>query len=381
MTYPDSNEVKKSNWTFVRNVCLKAAALFLLINLLFALAYPLPTLGKVSLYNTIFPGRLRLPYGENPQRAYNLSLYNLEAMFASHTLDGKPKPADEFRVIFIGDSSTWGYLLKADQTLASVINAQHAQLKDSRVIRAYNLGYPVMSLTKDLLILSYALRYQPDLIVWPVTLESFPLDKQLFPELIQNNPTAVKELIQRFNLNIEEDDVRWVEPNFLNRTIIAARRNLADLFRLQLFGFLWAATSIDQDIPENYVPRQEDLAADQSFHNLTPDQIKPNDLALDVLSAAYEMAGDIPILIVNEPIFISHGENSDIRYNFYYPHWAYDSYRQILSRISQETGWKYLDFWDAIPAEEFTNSAVHMSPKGTAQFAMRLLQAIQELAN
>ncbi len=55
-------------------------------------------------------------------------------------------------------------------------------------MRAYNLGYPVMSLTKDLLILDYAQRYQPDLIIWAVTLESFPYDKQLFPPLLQNNP-------------------------------------------------------------------------------------------------------------------------------------------------------------------------------------------------
>jgi len=43
--------------------------------------------------------------------------------------------------------------------------------------RVYNLGYPTMSLTKDLLILSRALHYQPDLIIWLVTLESFPASK------------------------------------------------------------------------------------------------------------------------------------------------------------------------------------------------------------
>ena len=187
--------------------CSKHLLLFILANLFFALLYPLPALGRISLYNRLLPGRLRLPYGDNPSKAYNLSLYNLEAMFASHELIRRPKPPDEFRVILIGDSSTWGFLLPAGQTLAAYLNAgadlsgsgtsgsnNPKGLTGGKQVRFYNLGYPVMSLTKDLLILSYALRYQPDLIVWLVTLESFPYDKQLFPPLLQNNPHPLAPL-------------------------------------------------------------------------------------------------------------------------------------------------------------------------------------------
>ena len=85
---------------------------------LIAWLYPLPTLGRLSLYNRLLPGRLRLPYGDEPSKAYNLSLYNLEAMFSSHQI-GAAKPPDEYRVILIGDSSTWGFLLPADQTTIS----------------------------------------------------------------------------------------------------------------------------------------------------------------------------------------------------------------------------------------------------------------------
>ena len=67
--------------------------------------------GKLSLYNRLWPGRIRLPFGENAQEAYNLSLYDLEAMFASHEINAGDKPENEFRVILIGDSATWGTLL------------------------------------------------------------------------------------------------------------------------------------------------------------------------------------------------------------------------------------------------------------------------------
>src|SRR5689334_3325310 len=147
----------------VRNVLLKALLLFIVANLGFAWLKPLPLLGKISAYNAIFPGRERLPYGENPERAYNLSLFQLDAMFAAHEV-AQPKPANEYRVLLIGDSSVWGLLLKPNETLAAQINAAHYTTPDGRAVRAYNLGYPILSLTKDLLILSRAQHYQPDLI-------------------------------------------------------------------------------------------------------------------------------------------------------------------------------------------------------------------------
>jgi hypothetical protein len=99
-------------------------------------------------------------------------------------------------VLLIGDSSTWGFLLPPGQTLAAHLNAAGLRHPDGRKVRVYNLGYPVMSLAKDLLILSRAAnRYEPDLIVWPLTLESFPYDKQLFPPCSSATRTG-QELIQ-----------------------------------------------------------------------------------------------------------------------------------------------------------------------------------------
>ncbi len=364
----------------LRNVLLKALALFVIANLLFAAWYPLTGLGRVSAYNHFFPGRKRLPYGENPEQAYNLSLFNLEAMYASHELSAGPKPADEYRVILIGDSSTWGFLLPVEHTLSSYLNAADLRLSDGRRVRAYNLGYPVMSLTKDLLILSRAMYFQPDLLIWPVTLESFPYDKQLFSPLLQNNPQPVKELIGIFDLKLDAQSPEFVTPTFWDRTIFGARRPLADLLRFQLYGVMWAATSIDQYIPETYTPRQEDLSADESFHDLLPPHLQETDLAFDVLTAGMQIAGDVPILLINEPMFVSQGENSHIRYNFFYPRWAYDAYRQLLLQKSRSNGWHYLDLWDAVDQTEFTNSAVHLTPSGTAQLAQRLAGAILALA-
>jgi hypothetical protein len=365
-------------WRFLRNVLLKGSVLFLACDLLFAAWHP-AGLGKVSAYNHLFPGRLRFPFGENPTQAYNLSLFDLDAMFASHVIAAAPKPADEYRVILIGDSSVWGTLLKPEETLAGLLNAASITACDGRQIRVYNLGYPTISLTKDLMILTEAMRYQPDLVVWPLTLEAFPTDKQLSSPLVSHNSGRVRDLIRAYNLPFDVNDPALWTPSFWDKTIIGQRRDLADLARLQLYGVLWAATGVDQVYPADYPRAQIDFAADDvSFHDQQPPSLDEAKLAFAVIAAGVRLAGETPVLIVNEPMLVSTGKNSDVRYNFFYPRWAYDHYRQMMSEQSQRSGWSYLDLWDVLPESEFTNSAIHMTPAGEAIFAAQLAGVIQE---
>jgi hypothetical protein len=140
---------------------------------------------------------------------------------------------------------------------------------------------------------------------------------------------------------------------------------------------LWAATGIDQVYPEDYEPAQTDFeAGDDTFHGLTTLE---NALAFDVLKAGMSVAPKM--MLVNEPILVSDGANSDIRYNFFYPRWAYDQYRSLLQGLADENGWKYLDLWDTVPANEFTNSAIHLTPAGEALVAREIAAAIQQMCN
>jgi hypothetical protein len=369
------NEGFSPDWRTAVRVLVKALVLFVALNALFALTNPLPTVGRLSAYNAIFPGRQRLPFGERSDVAYNLSLFQLDAMFASHEV-ATPKPDDEYRVLVMGDSSVWGILLTPEQTLAGHLNANALTAPDGRPVRVYNLGYPTISLTKDLMLLSEAMRFEPDRVVWLVTLEAMPYSKQLDSPLVQNNPAQVRDLIARYDLNLDPDDSNFVDPSLWERTIIGQRRGLADVLRLNLYGTMWAATGVDQFYPDTYTPRMEDLPPDETFHGLQPPRLSEDDLAFDVLAAGADLVGDVPLLIVNEPMFVSAGENSDIRYNFFYPRWAYDDYRALLAEQAEEHGWRYLDLWDAVPNTEYTNSAIHLTPEGSAELAALVGEAI-----
>ena len=365
------------NWRSIGRILLKTAVLFLLFNAIFAILYPMEALGRVSLYNWLLPGRERLPYGENPAESYNLSTDNISAMFASHTLR-QPKATDEFRVLLIGDSGTWGWFLQNDDTLAGQLNGMGLETGDGRFVHVYNLGYPVMALTKDIMLLEEAMAYEPDLILWPVTLESFPRDKQLFPPLVQNNPERVRRLITEYGLDLDGQDGRFTNLTFLERTLVGQRRNLADWLRLQAYGFSWAATGIDQAIPADIPLRTADFEADLSWQSFTePTTLTPDDLAFDVLTAGMAIAGDVPVLLINEPMFISDGENSDLRYNAFYPRWAYDQYREMLGETAVAQNWPTLDLWHAIPPEAFTDTPVHLTPAGNKLYAEKVAEGMQ----
>jgi hypothetical protein len=170
---------------------------------------------------------------------------------------------------------------------------------------------------------------------------------------------------------------------------VGQRRALADLARFQFYGGLWAATGIDQYIPAEFTKRANDLEADESFHNLQPPTLRREDLAFEILQAGAARAGAaragaaragaVPVIFFNEPMFVADGQNSDVRYNFFYPRWAYDQFRPMLAEQAAQNNWHYVDLWDAVPNTEFTDSAVHLTPAGSALLAEKIGQVILDV--
>jgi hypothetical protein len=366
---------------FILRVLAKSVLFFVILNVAFALLDPLHLMGKLSLYNSVFPGRLRLPYGTDPGRAYNLNIDQLEAMFSSHEISGPVEYDDEFRILLLGDSSVWGFLLEADRTLAEVINKSDWQTNDGRRIRALNLGYPTMSVVKDLLLLDYGLQFNPHMIVWFITLESLVYEEQLDSPLIRLNPESGRALIEQYDLKFNTQDARLREFSFWEKTIVGSRRRIADLARLQILGALWASTGVDHVIPEVVDPSLVALQAQDSYHDMNRGDLNDADLAFEVLNAGIEAVASIPLILVNEPIYIFEESQSAMRYNTYYPRWAYDQYRELLARKARLMNWDVLDAWDVLQEAEFADKGIHYSARGADTLAAYLKDEIIERVN
>jgi hypothetical protein len=141
---------------------------------------------------------------------------------------------------------------------------------------------------------------------------------------------------------------------------------------------MWTATGIDQTYPAEYQHTQTDFNTDVTYHGMQPPAFDESELAFTELEAGKRIAGNVPLILVNEPMLISTGKNSNLRYNFLYPRWAYDQWREMMVSQALMDGWKYLDLWNIIPATEFTNSAIHLTPFGESLMAERVEQFIME---
>ncbi|MCS6835737.1 MAG: hypothetical protein NZ750_06950 [Anaerolineae bacterium] len=366
----------QARWPFVLRVLLKTGLLLAAFNLIYAALQPLPAIGQLSIYGWLAPYRPRLPYADRPELAYSLSLNSLETMFASHAIRA-PKATDEYRVALIGDSSTWGVLLRPEETYAGVLNTLDLSSPDGRRMVFYNLGYPQQSLAKDGLILQEALHYGLDEVLWLVTLEAFAPHAQLDPLIVRQNPARARALLgDELVAHYESlpDGPILHRSTFWDETLFGQRRALADWWRLQWYGLAWASTGLDQHYPVSYPLRSNDFSPQDFDGDLTSWQnynaerpLTADDLAFGVLTRLSQVAGSVPLRLVNEPIFIADGQGSETRYNFWYPRWAYDLYRELLSDHAQAYNWAYLDLWDAIAPDEFTDSPVHLTPRGAQQ--------------
>jgi hypothetical protein len=366
-------KTEKNQDVSILRVAIKAISLFLLLNFFFIFIKDIPY-GSISLYNSVFPGRDRLPFGETPGESFNLTISNLDAMLNSHKISADKKTENDYRIIILGDSSIWGFLQKPENTLAGLLEKQIDFKCSGKKVEVFNLGYPSLSILKDLVILEKIKAYDPDLVIWLVTLESFIKNEQIETPLVKNNPLIMNKIIDQYSLDFSK-----ASTNIMDFTIIGQKRNLADIIRLQLYGVLWAGSEIDQSYPEEYTPAMRDFEEDYSFKNFKDQKIQNSDLALDIVINGISRNPEIDFILINEPILISKGENSDIRYNFYYPRWAYDEYRTIIQTVFNKNEIAYYDFWNLVPESEFTNSAIHLTDTGEILLADETFSLVKNL--
>jgi hypothetical protein len=368
-------------WLRLARIAFFAALVFAVCNGVFLLAAwaawntdapLLDRLGAVSLYGTLFPYRERLSASEDPAREHSLNTANIPALLASHALSG-PKAADEYRVVVFGDSGTRGWLYSRAQTVTARLNAAGLTVEDGRRLVFYNTAYPRASITTQLMLLdAIAACCQPDAVVAfvsPFALWRSYDDSAL---LLPGNAHRLHRLAAEHALDLPESTIPPFDP--AAHTIVGSRAALAELLRLQTYGASWAATGIDQYVPEplTFTPVSRDLEARTDWEG-TPEAGFAWETALrfDVLRALHDEADAAGgrVFVVMSPTFRADGANRDLRYSVWYPRWAFDGVRARLLAESERQGWAYRDLWDLVPPEHFTDSPAHFDAEGARLLA------------
>ncbi len=351
-------------------VLAKGMGIFLLIEFAFVSLHPDPA--RLNVYGWLVPKRERFPISTHAPEDGALDVGNLDAMFASHIVS-EPKAENEFRVLVLGDSAVWGDLLEIDQTLPAQLNRLGLTC-GSRQVRFYNLSYPRSSATKDLMILDKGLQYRPDMIIWVVTLYTLMPKSRTDHPLIGRNPGELFSLDARFHLLPK----KYPQLGLWDR-LIQPQIDLMHILRYEVYAAVPLATQEEQLSPSQPIAVPAELSSDQDFEGMRKQTLKPEQLTLDEVADAVQIAGNLPFLLVNEPMLVVQGQpNSAVRYNAYYPRWVYDQYRQLLGQAAVAQGWNYLDLWNRFSSDYFSDTPLHLTPDGERQMAQTMLPAIQK---
>jgi len=358
---------------------IKAILIFVLANLAFA--YFDPPVGKLSLYNLLLPGRLRFPYvrrDEDFLRVHSISVFeNFDAMFSSIEVGNIAKiQNNEYRVLFLGDSSMWGFDLAAQDTLVGQINRLNLQTCNGRVLRAYNLGYPLPVGVRDVLLLDKAREYHPNLFVWFVTMDTF-IDKNVNADFLTTHPDETIKLVGTYGLKFDISNIQPSSP--WNKTIVGRRLELKKMILLQVDGLGWSATGVDYYVwrkgPASQgislsVAASPNVAGEAAMSDKNKIKLL-NSFVFPLLHAAQSEAGKTPLLIVNEPDQMLSG--SDARDpGQVYALWAYNIYRNGLAEWLKSGNYDYVDLGGSLTGGDFV-SEFHRTAAGEQKLAQKIV--------
>jgi hypothetical protein len=65
-----------------------------------------------------------------------------------------------------------------------------------------------------------------------------------------------------------------------------------------------------------------------------------------------------------------------MNYNSFYERNLYNRFRAALADFTQQHAMTYLDLWNALPAEDFSNTSLHYNLDGNRFIAQKILATI-----
>jgi hypothetical protein len=330
-------------------VIIKALILFIGLNLLLNsfpnLSYPvfrqlLPKLSKFPIYAVYYDSQSAHGFGVQ-------NVFDINVLFNTHLISYEQKPANQYRIIFIGDSTV------RDGDIYSMVNQQAC---GGKTLHAYDLGYYGASATKDLMLLQGAMKYSPDLIVWPLTSRTLSGEPKDFALA---NPEDLNNLISNDGLLLPAN------KSFTNGMSLFSEEGKIRLQTRLFFDYevLFPAIRSPQKIILT-------AANDVKAANLTNQEAAPGngDYSFSALMAASQIAGDVPLMLIDMPRPSSVITQAD-----------YLQYRQEMLSLNAEGHWSYFDLSNLIPDKDFIDK-IHRNADGETLFDKAVLPAIMEIA-
>jgi len=335
--------------------------------------------------------RLCLPPAYDGGRRLHLApspdAYWLGTALRQHELCWRRGPADEERVLLLGNSAVFGHDLPADQTVAELMSRELAR----RGVNAhvFNAAWVTSYQLKDALILNEALRYEPDAIVWTVSpmdlTHRAPVLQEAMNAFFQANADELRRFIDERPAGLEEPLERY-RPVAAVEPLVRPWRRLRQLGRFtqsavrQYGATLTAALAPTARAAPRPPAKGKRLGPSYYDCAAVTRRWKAHFTgwqewnALAWLEALQNERG-IPVLVVAWPVapVLRWG-----CYNQFYPMEFPSAVTTWLAEETSRRGLAYLDLQRIVPVSEFADWT-HLGADAHARLAARLVPAVARL--
>lgn len=337
---------------------------------------PIAALTRFNLWWLTGHGRNRLAYPSDFQNGQ----LPVETLLSSHAIAYTPKAENEYRVAVLGESGIAGWGLRDQDTFVGQLNSRHLTL-DSRQVVAYNLAYPSPNVARDTLILDAALAYHPDLVIWFIT----PAALDDSPDALGTNTVFFELNRQRLQRITYDNQLQnWYNarlnplPIWQSWIAVHNQDTLPVWFNTLLYPFTEPDYSFtERRIGSEPIPAKARYTAGRKGFDPMPNETWR---FLDIARTLTENA-HAKLLLINEPMLIGKGQNSDVNYNLQYQRQFYDTYRQKITDYAAQQGFLFADLWDVIPAESFTDTPLHADAAGYAKLVDKITSELLKLGD
>jgi len=309
-------------------------------------------------------------------------LFWLELLLRQHEVCWRAEP--EARIFVFGNSGPTGFPLPADQTFVEILNAAFRQRRVPAHL--FNLGFNYPYQLKDALIVSAALGYEPDAIVYPLTLDDYQhVAPAFFPGLTEFMEANLGEL----NALATHHPPGLAEPIAAYQAAHSQRAPPSDpLWKLRQLG-----SYVRSGVRRNAVAMSEWLsgrARDPRTLTRPPDATYDCTETKRILTTQFkewqrwnilaylaevQRTRGVPVLILNWPMAANPvGDCYNARSSLS----AIDEFDVWLRDQTTMLGLMYLDLRTELPSNAFLDS-LHLSAEGHRAVAAALQPALDML--
>jgi hypothetical protein len=339
-------------------VALKALILFAVFNVLFV-AVPsmndfvfkllMPKLDKFPVYALYSDPSAEHGFGVQ-------SVFDVGSLFNSHVISQGTKNPNEYRVVFIGDSTIY------NGEFYSFINNQ-GSICGGKYLQAYNLGYHGTSATKDLIILQEAMKYSPDLIIWSVT-NSITSNNARFSQANADNLLKL-ENVYGLSMAYYNNNQSTGKDSVFYRTNDKIRAEV----RLLLYYLLLNPVTGNNGGILTIANVDAINAAPASRPVLFLWLLGKRSELDSELRTFKRITNNIPVYLINEPRPSSIVSTE-----------PYKLYVNDLTDLSRSQGIKMMNLAELIPDQDFDTHMIHRNTDGDMLFAKAVMPAILDIA-